>query len=164
MAVIQKLNIVKDVEDGYRLKAEFRIEQLGNQEPYFAVTGDMFQNGIWCSGGCLHDDIEKIFPEYAKYIRWHLVSLDSPMYYIENSMYWAGFRGWCDGKKDSPPNYKNLKSTCIYDAVESDSRYNLEQMNELELYSWLCGRAPDLMIAFYKDMRELFPDFILEEK
>ena len=154
--VLQKFEETRWVDDDYRLKARFEIEQLGEQEPYFAVTGT-----TQFSGGCLHDEIIKTFPEYAKYIKWHLVSLDSPMYYIENSMYWAGFRGWCNGKKDSPPNYEHLKSTCIYGAVASDYKYNLEQMNEFQLYSWLCDRAPDLMIAFYKDMGELFPGFIL---
>jgi len=44
----------------------------------------------WLSScGCQHDVVEKVFFEFAHMIKWHLVSTDSPMHYIANSLYYA---------------------------------------------------------------------------
>ena len=39
--------------------------------------------------GCIHDEIEKYFPEFKHLIKWHLCNSDAPMYYIENTLYHA---------------------------------------------------------------------------
>lgn len=44
------------------------------------------------AGGCMHDEIESVFPELAPLIRWHLVSTDSPMHYVANTIYHASDR------------------------------------------------------------------------
>lgn len=41
------------------------------------------------SGGCIHDEVAKHFPELAHLIKWHLSSTDGPMHYVANTVYWA---------------------------------------------------------------------------
>lgn len=137
--------------------ATFELHDLG-QGAYFSVTGEDRKVGRRIDAcGCMHDDIIRHFPEMEKYIKWHLVNVKSgPMHYIANSLYWAGFSGWCDGKKDSPPNMDYLKSTCIYGALPSDKKTDLSKLNKEELTAWLNGRFDELIKAFDKDMKELF--------
>jgi hypothetical protein len=66
----------------------------GNGHNSFSITGDLYAEGrnshstlITC--GCIHDIIAKLAPEYKKYIKWHLMSSNSPLHYIENTIYWA---------------------------------------------------------------------------
>lgn len=150
-------------EDGrtYTFDATARIEKIGNQSPYFAITGEMWGSIIrsdryWCAGGCMHDEVIQHFPEWEKYIRWHLTGLDGPMHYIANALYWAGHSGWCDGKPNSPPNKDYLYSTIVYGALDDDYLYHPEEMDKEELKSWLESRFPALMNAFAYDMNELF--------
>lgn len=82
-------------EDGteYRITATVRYDdQCGNGHNTFAITGEIDRksgNGRWIddAGGCIHDHIAKHFPELAQFIKWHLVSSDGPMYYLENTLY-----------------------------------------------------------------------------
>jgi len=46
------------------------------------------------SSGYSAETISTVFPEYAKYLKWHLVSSDGPMHYMGNSMYFAGNRDY----------------------------------------------------------------------
>lgn len=70
----------------------------------FSITGHVQQVGArdWEMGGCIHEEIEKYFPELAHLIKWHLVSTDSPMHYISNALYHAGDRD-CWGRRAGEP-------------------------------------------------------------
>jgi hypothetical protein len=166
------------LKNGNEIKADFHIEKLGSQNPYFSVTGESYYGG-----GCSRREIQEVFPKYARYIKWHLMTFESPMHYIANSLYWAGLLGWITGKSDSPPNIEHLKSICIYGALESDYKFNLEKvlfnkkgirvssLNPIDrmvvlyktklLKDFLNNRLPALMQVFRKDMQELFPDLIV---
>jgi hypothetical protein len=79
------------------LHAEVRFDDnCGNGHNSFAVTGHGWE-GVWKSrdwdvGGCIHDMIEKAFPELKHLIRWHFMSSAGGMHYIANSTYLAGNR------------------------------------------------------------------------
>ena len=79
-------------------------DECGNGHNTFAITGDIYavDKCRWISGGCLREEIEKHFPELAHLIKWHLVSSDGPMYYIQNTVYQAGVRD-CWGKVKGEP-------------------------------------------------------------
>lgn len=79
-------------EDGRQLKMELTIrydDDCGNNS--FAITCWIKEKhrNRWedAGGGCCHDEIAKVFPEYAHLIKWHLVSSDGPMHYIANTLY-----------------------------------------------------------------------------
>lgn len=68
-------------------------DECGNGHNTFSMTGS-------CNGasGCIHDEIQEAFPEFAHLIKWHLCSSDGPMHYLENTIWHAGDRD-CHGKK-----------------------------------------------------------------
>jgi hypothetical protein len=96
---------VKYRENGtnYQISAEVRWDdECRNGHNSFAVTGtiylcDVSHNPVrWDSGGCLHEEIAKYFPELAHVIKWHLCSSDGPMHYVANTVYHASERD-CHG-------------------------------------------------------------------
>lgn len=83
--------------DSFKITAHVRYDdQCGNGHNTFAITGtiDILRRGRWAdySGGCIHDDIARHFPELAPFIRWHLFNADGPAHYVENVLYLAGDR------------------------------------------------------------------------
>lgn len=94
--------------DAARMTVEMRFDDnCKNGHNTFAITGSVYDPTIrgrdkFVAGGCLHDDIEKLFPELASFIPWHLCSQDGPMHYVANTVYLAGDRDhW--GKRAGEP-------------------------------------------------------------
>ena len=59
-------------------------DECKNGHNSFAITGNIYKPGnrdFDCCG-CIHDEIKQHFPEFAKYIPYHLVSSDGPLHYI----------------------------------------------------------------------------------
>lgn len=87
----------------YRIKAKVRHDdECGNGHNTFSITGEIEEKRgnqfIECSGGCIHEEIAKHFPELAPLIKWHLVSTDGPISYLANVCFLAGDRD-CHGLK-----------------------------------------------------------------
>jgi len=99
--------------DKYRITATVRHDDdCHNGHNSFSITGDIDQihpNGriTEVSGGCIHQDIIKRFPELEKYIKWHLTSADGPMHYLANTMYHASNKDCWGKRKGEPRTYKN---------------------------------------------------------
>jgi hypothetical protein len=76
------------------MHAEVRFDDnCKNGHNSFAVTGTGWYDN-WKSRdcdfcGCCHEEIEKVFPELKHLIKWHLMSSDSPMHYVSNTVYHA---------------------------------------------------------------------------
>ena len=144
----------------YRITATVRMDDCcGNGHNSFAITADIDRkskgNGHWyqSGGGCCHDVVRRALPELAHLIRWHMCSTDGPLHYLENAHFWAGHRGHCDGKPNSPPNAAHLRSTIVFGAVpEWDVRKRPEDMDDEELDSWLRHRLDTLVSAFKADV------------
>lgn len=94
----KKVETRERVIDGRKVKVTAKAEFYslgGTQQPYFSVTVENAweilprggRRNLGC--GCMHDLIEKVFPEWKHMLKWHLVSADKPMHYVENSMYHA---------------------------------------------------------------------------
>jgi hypothetical protein len=97
------------------IKATIRFDdRCGNGYNTFSITGEIRQNYRDVAGGCLHSEIGAAFPEIAPMIRWHLVSTDGPMHYIANTLYWLGYKGYCDGKAGSPPSLERARKTACW--------------------------------------------------
>jgi hypothetical protein len=82
-------------------------DQCGNGYQNFAITARVYtkesrRKGDIAAGGCLHEEIEKTFPELAPFIRWHLVGTDGPMHYLGNTIYHAGDRDYNGRRKGEP--------------------------------------------------------------
>jgi hypothetical protein len=87
--------------DGYgdegRISVEIRFDDnCKNGHNTFAITADITavhgRRREWAAGGCMHDEIARVFPELAPLIQWHLTSADGPMHYIANAVYLASNR------------------------------------------------------------------------
>lgn len=139
----------KENDKNYKIVVYVRYDdRCKNGHNTFSITGDIFENGLWFSGGCLHKDVVENFPEFEHLIKWHLCSSDGPLHYIENSMYWAGKRGWCHGAKDDPPNLRHFRNTAVWPEATQEDMENVTEdiLNE---------RLPKLMNEF----RECVEDF-----
>lgn len=102
-----------------RLKAKIRYDdECSNGHNTFAITatGEEHSGGRWRDsiGGCCHDEIAKVFPEYKKYIKWHLMSADAPMHYIANATYHASNRDY-NGLLKGEPNHKHDKTGVYFE-------------------------------------------------
>lgn len=67
-------------------------DECNNGHNTFSITGSIWKRGNQrdCeTGGCIHEEIKKYFPEFKDIIKYHLVSSDGPMHYIANTTYWA---------------------------------------------------------------------------
>lgn len=94
---------IKGYGEGATISAELRFDdECGNGHNTFSITADVTipskrkSNGYYgrvdVAGGCLHEDIARVFPELAPLIKWHLVSTDGPMHYVANTTYHASNR------------------------------------------------------------------------
>lgn len=154
-----KKNYTADfMENGYPQKtvALAEIHFFQGQAPYFSLTGRTCEvggnkGGAW---GCIHDDIIFSFPELARFVRWHLTSLDRPFNYISNSLYHAGFLEYTNQQIDLVA----LKKVCVYGALKSDYDFDLLSADKMGLINWLIERLPSLMSLFYSDMKDLFQE------
>lgn len=82
-------------EKGEMIRAEIRFDDsCRNGHNSFSITGETFVPGRRDveSCGCIHEAIAAHFPKLAPLIRWHLVSTDSPMHYVANTVYHASNR------------------------------------------------------------------------
>lgn len=96
-------------------------DECKNGHQDFAITGDIYKTGkrtnsAYIGGGCIHEEIEKFFPEYKPFINLHLCDAKGiPMYAIENGFYHLtnGFNSKSTGKA-----FKN--EFCAYYRITSD--------------------------------------------
>lgn len=110
----------------FRICATYGWHKIGQQEPYWSVTGEIqaLRGNRWRedSMGSIHDSIAKHFPELASAIKWHLSNLTTgPMHYVENAVYWyekhLGVSKYPD-KDDHEKALNHFRSTVVYGAVE----------------------------------------------
>lgn len=99
----------------YRITAKVRHDdQCNNGHNSFSITADIDEKRgnrwVESSGGCLHDEVKKHFPELAPFIKWHLMSTDEPLHYVANTLYLAGNRD-CWGLKKGEPRQWEKKIT-----------------------------------------------------
>lgn len=110
-----------DVPSGtrYRITVKIRYDdQRSNGHNSFGLTADIdrYDGGRWIeeSGGCQHAEIVKHFPELEPFIKWHLMSTDGPIHYLQNTLYHAGDRDHWGYRKGEP---KRWKTTIQFDNV-----------------------------------------------
>jgi hypothetical protein len=97
-----KAKCFKEGDHWYVITVTIRYDdECGNGHNTFSITGDIWKSTIngkkigrdCLTGGCIHDDIIKHFPELKPFIKWHLTSSDGPMYYLENTLFYAEHHG-----------------------------------------------------------------------
>lgn len=107
-------------------------DECKNGHQDFSITGDIYEAGkpktdrYFISGGCIHDDIAKHFPEFKQFIDLHLCDYKGiPMHPTAN-----GFYHLRQGFNKTKPEDKNFRAEyCDYYRI---SPYQFEQLNEAE--------------------------------
>lgn len=94
--------------DKYEISAVAKLHALGEQAPYFSVTGELRNlkrhgdNAIEACG-CMHEEIVKHFPELEPVVRVHLATENGiPMHALANGAYWLGFTQFQDAQYAGP--------------------------------------------------------------
>lgn len=112
-----------------RMRVYLRFDDsCGNGHNTFSITAETRYKGKEDSFGCLHDDIKEFFPEFAHLIKWHLCSVDGPIHYIANTMYWM-----------NEDNLENARESAIAPSATE---------NQLSNEKWLRNRLPELLQNF----------------
>lgn len=122
----------KNIGPNERIRAEYGLVQLGNQEPYISVTGTVEEKryGRWVETGvgAMHDEIVRHFPELEELVLWHLVSPSGPMHYLANGQYWwehiLGTNRYPLRWYDADP-VEAFKSAILYGVLPMDSQLEL---------------------------------------
>lgn len=158
-------------EDGtkYRIRATYGMDyafaRLHNQEPYFSLTGEIerqARNNRWMedSGGQLHDELVKGFPQLGEIAHWHLTSPSGPMHYMATAKHW--WEQWGPKGEGAFPRIKPLRafaSTIAWGALPGeDSEGALASAMTRpwgEVRDWLESRLPLLQHAFRNDMEAI---------
>jgi len=104
---IEKERVVGD----RKLKMEICHDDCcGNGHNTFTMTADLYerQGDGWVNvgSGMLHEEIREFFPEYARFLKWHLCSTDGPMHYIANTLYHASDRDFRGKRKGEPVRFE----------------------------------------------------------
>jgi hypothetical protein len=161
-------------KERYRLEVKYGFQKLGNQEPYFAITADLYyyrKNHRWSmvSCGCQHDLIAEKLPELKPLLKWHLSFEDSgPMHYEANGIFWwersllkelvPAYRG--DTCAIGEKALENFKSTIVYgtspefDRIDEVFLTKRSDHDKAFMKVWLRKRLPEVMESFRKDMKE----------
>ena len=121
-------------------------DECGNGHNSFAITGKRYEKHIqrgestvshetgrtlWLnSGGCIHEDISKHFPELAPLIKWHFCASDGPLHYVTNTMYHADEHGpthawvyYAPPKNDAPMDPLNISGYRVENGKEKSCGY-----------------------------------------
>jgi len=95
--------------DGMAYAVRAGLHTIGTQRAYFSVTGTIYNYGHDVGGGCIHDDILRLWPDLAPVVALHL-SDDSgaPMHAVENALYWAGLTAYPEAR-DSAQLARHLR-------------------------------------------------------
>lgn len=87
--------LIKYDKQDCQITVELRYDdECNNGHNTFSITGNIFRlngrkrNNPICAG-CIHEEIAKYFPKFRHLIKWHLCTSDGPMYYLENTLYYA---------------------------------------------------------------------------
>ena len=106
------------------IEADFVLHKIGDQKPYFSLTGRVVLNGRESVGGAIHKEILEAFPQLEDAAAMHLSDMDGkPLHSFENGKYWAGFTKWENG------NTKNLSQLWRI-SEKSAERLQYDALNE----------------------------------
>ena len=110
--ISQKIKVSKKIRyygKPATITATLRLDdQCRNGHEEFSITGEIWHpNRRDCETcGCIHEDIEKHFPQLKHLIKWHLMGIGSPMHYIGNTTYYASNRDHNGKLKGEPTHFE----------------------------------------------------------
>ena len=140
---ISERRVIEGWGAGATIYVEVRFDdQCNNGHESFAITAEIRRPGRRdCEAcGCLHDEIAKVFPELAPLIKWHLVSTNSPMHYVANTLYQASDRDHNGKARD----FDGARACGVWHEATDEEL----SVPRAELEAALKARLPALMAEF----------------
>jgi len=137
------------------IEATAILHKIGNQKPYFSLTGRVVENGRESVRGAIHDKILKAFPQLADIAALHLSDIDGkPMHSFENGKYWAGFTKYQDANSKHLADLWRISQDdaagLLYDAL-NDQCHNIEvETGEIILEETLLKEFHDKQLPRWK--------------
>jgi len=126
-------------------EAKAVLHRIGNQKPYFSLTGRVVKDGREVTSGAIHEEILEAFPELEDIAKLHLSDIDGkPMHSFENGKYWAGFTRWEEA------NSKHLAS--LWRISENRARGLMHDALMAQL--WQDGDSDTLPETLLKDFHD----------
>ena len=123
-------------------------DECKNGHQDFSITGDIYQaekpkiDKYLLSGGCIHESILEVFPEFKQFVDLHLCDFDGvPMHAVANMHYhlYTGF----NKTKPNEPGFKD--EYCSYYRItvnEFDTLKQAEAKTDGELFHYLIETLP----------------------
>lgn len=97
-----KVTLTKQVDERTRLTVTAGLHKLGEQEPYFSVTGEEYDDEFLMACGCMHGMVLEHWPELAPVIALHLSAPNGePLHFAANGLYWLGFGRYAELNLDT---------------------------------------------------------------
>lgn len=159
--------VVTKIIGDERVTIELKLYSLGGrQDAYFSVSGEVRSkyarrdSDPWACGQ-VQDRYARHFAEVRRYNKWHLTSVDGPMHYKANALYWFD-KYLAGGDRDRYSNHsaeeclRFAASTAVWGALEGETLDELAELSRAKFAEALDERLPRLMAKFYADMAELF--------
>lgn len=140
------IKTVKKIVNNEKIVVNLKYnDECKNGYKEFSITGDLYKKdkfGVfrWIAGGCIHEDIKRLVPEFSKYIKWNLCGENQPLHYIANTLYFAKKR-----------DFNAARMSAIWQDA-TDEQLSKEPK---ELEKMLLQRLPALLSDFKKAMEEL---------
>ena len=126
-------------------EAKAILHRIGNQKPYFSLTGRVVKDGREVTSGAIHEEILEAFPEIEDIAKLHLSDIEGkPMHSFENGKYWAGFTRWEEA------NSKHLAS--LWRISENRARGLMHDALMAQL--WQDGDSDTLPETLFKDFHD----------
>ena len=92
-----------------RITVKMRFDdKCKNGHETFTITATGYRGKHDQIGGCCHDLIVAIFPEFKPLIKWHSVSTDGPLNYVANTVYHAGNKDCWGRAKEEPSQFDTV--------------------------------------------------------
>lgn len=126
---------------GAQITATVRYDdEWGNGHNSFAVRGEITTPASKRRNDCdacgmLREEIARVFPELAPFLKWHLTGSDGPMHYVANTVYHA-----------KNGNLEFARSTAVWPEAF------IEQLIDEDR---LMARLPALMVEFKQAVESL---------
>lgn len=137
------------------IEATAILHKIGNQKPYFSLTGRIVIKGRESVSGAIHDEILKAFPQLADIAALHLSDIDGkPMHSFENGKYWAGFTKWEEANSRHLSDLWRISQDdavgLLYDALNAQSQNIEVETGEIILEETLLKEFHDRQLPRWK--------------
>lgn len=140
-------------------EAKLVLHKIGNQKPYFSLTGRIVIGGREAGSGAIHKEILEAFPQLEDVAALHLSDEDGkPMHSFENGKYWAGFTRWEEFNAENLSKLwrisKKSAEGLSYDALMEQQEEIKQETGEFVLAETLLKEFHDRQISRWKKEAE----------